>query len=99
MDLYASRFGAARSLRPQFQVRGDSIYVHPSNYAAARKTGGPVGTVAQPWFKVRGNKIYNTVYNPAGHSVLPQYEIRSGKVFTTVHHPEGRSSRPVFKMR
>lgn len=91
MNLYHSRFSATHSAVPQFTIRDSGIYARPGMHAQ--------GNIAHPWFKVKGDKIYTTIHNPAGHSVLPQYQIRGNKVFTTIHHPDGFSSLPVYTIR
>lgn len=91
MHLYHANLGTGETAAAQFTVKGNKIYANPSMHAA--------GNIAQPWFEIRDNKIYNTVYHPEGHSLHPQFEIRRDKVFTTIHHPEGRSVRPLYTIR
>ncbi len=81
----------ADTVRPQFEVRGNSIYSTVHNQTA--------GSRAMAWFEIKGNKVYNTTFHPEGHSVLPQYEIRNNAVYTTVHHAEGIKHSPVFNIK
>lgn len=93
MKLYHSNFNNNSSMpkdtvRPQFDIRGNSIYSTVHNPTE--------GIKSMPWFKIKDNKIYNTTFNPNGHTLQPQYEIRNNSVYTTIHHPDGVSHMPVF---
>lgn len=79
------------TLKPQFEIKGKSVYGTIHNTTE--------GSKSMPWLEVRGNKMYNTAFHPAGRSIQPQYEIRGKSVYTTEYHPEGRSSLPVFNIK
>ena len=90
MNLYYTPLGHAPSTVPHFSVRGNKIYANPSLHSGAN--------IAQPWFQIKGDKVYQTVYHPEGRKILPQFEIKNNKVFTTTHHPNGRSFTPIYKL-
>lgn len=92
---YNTHYSATSDLaRPQFQVRGQSVYATRFN-----KDQGHANLF--PWFKIRGNKLIPTSHNPKGQGVsaLPWYEIKGDQVHTTVHHPDGHKTFPVFEIK
>ena len=96
MKIYNTSYGrtpdtARDTVKPQFDIRGSEIYSTVHNQTEGLKS--------MPWFKIKDNKIYNTTFNPNGHSLLPQYEIRGNSVYTTIHHPDGISHMPVFNIK
>jgi hypothetical protein len=93
MKFYNTRYSNTKDLStPQFQAVGNHVYPTHHNKEAG-------GAVAKPWFEIKKDKIYPTLFHPQGRSMQAWYEIDGNRVKTTSHHPMGRTNFPIFQIK
>lgn len=58
--------------------------------------GKPYGNA---YYKIKGNKLYNTVFNPEGHDTSAWYRINGKDIQPTAKHPKGSSNQAWFEIK
>jgi hypothetical protein len=61
--------------------------------------GHPEGIGAQPWFTIRGDKLYPAFGHPEGIGAQPWFTIRGDQLYPAFGHPEGIGAQPWFTVR
>ena len=82
--------GGTHLARPQYMIKGDSVYATPWNKIAPTE---------KAIYNIRDGKWFATENHPDGKNFLATYEMHGDKIHTTSFHPEHNASQHVFEIR